>query len=229
MIYLIMGIVPMTRTKNTCLALLTLLAYGNNAVAGLIVYDDRALFEADNTGLATEDFENANLLSGEAFGFAGPLNSLTDNSIFAAGSVIDGFSLVPDFGEVYVGKDFGGVPTVGVSSNSFGADINLLFDPDVTAVGLDLFGFANNLVVTWTVTFNDNVTIGSTIVTTPGFFGVSTSSGMISSLFLNKPDSGGVIDNLIFGTPSVVPEPGTLALLGIGLFGMGLARRRKQI
>jgi len=30
------------------------------------------------------------------------------------------------------------------------------------------------------------------------------------------------------GPPMGVPEPGTLALFGIGLFGMGLARRRKQ-
>ena len=35
----------------------------------------------------------------------------------------------------------------------------------------------------------------------------------------------GIYDDLTYTTS--VPEPGTLALLGIGLFGMGLARRRK--
>ncbi len=35
-----------------------------------------------------------------------------------------------------------------------------------------------------------------------------------------------IFDNLRFNS---VPEPGALALLGIGLFGMGLARRRKKV
>jgi hypothetical protein len=37
-----------------------------------------------------------------------------------------------------------------------------------------------------------------------------------------------VLDDLTFARAESVPEPGTLALLGIGLFGMGLARRNKK-
>jgi hypothetical protein len=36
------------------------------------------------------------------------------------------------------------------------------------------------------------------------------------------------IDDVQFNMASV-PEPGTLALLGIGLVGMGLSRRRKKV
>ena len=46
---------------------------------------------------------------------------------------------------------------------------------------------------------------------------------------LNTADGGGPNQTFGYfdGVSATVPEPGTLALLGIGLFGMGMARRRK--
>ena len=58
-----------------------------------------------------------------------------------------------------------------------------------------------------------------------------TTSGTWSlDYILGGTEAGGGLSNIKLwgaGEPTDMPEPGTLALLGLGLFGMGMIRRRK--
>ena len=62
----------------------------------------------------------------------------------------------------------------------------------------------------------DQVRLRATFVTTAGTFGDGAPNGL-------------PIDNIELAAPAaVVPEPGTLALLGLGLAGAAISRRRSK-
>ena len=130
-----------------------------------------------------------------------------------------------------------GAPSDFLADNDFGGFLSFVFAPDVTAVGFNLAAglVGGNLTVS---VFNSaNVLLQTMLVTAPptlfftsfaGFSGLGDIDRLLVTTNSN-PTLFVAIDNLQFGTPipSEVPEPASLALLAVGLAGLGVARRKQ--
>ena len=114
------------------------------ARAGVVFFTNEASFDAAAGTLSTQTFASANVAAGNAVVIPNPLNSSTNNAVFAAGSILPGLSIFSS--AEHAGQDLGvaGVGAFGNANkavfNNFGGDSLLLsLSGGTSAIGFSFF------------------------------------------------------------------------------------------
>lgn len=191
----------MNRTKSTCLALIAVLLSPMVANGDIImtITDDGT----DLTMLATGTYDNVGLA--------------------VVGTTFLGVSAIVGPDQCCYGWETGQDNSVNYAasySGSLTGTANALFADVVSTT--NPFWFWH---LAGRITFQSGAPLVGSVNESATFFGTTLASlGMVAgeSIQVSWGDNIATIQ-----TFAAVPEPGTLALLGIGLFGMGLSRRKK--
>ena len=217
-----------------------------SAQAGLITYTDEAAYNGATNGLtfAVEDFESysAGLLTkGSQHSFNGFSAQADDNN---TGSNNEGFEIYPSG---FAGAEHSPFTTsqyLGWSedtpnfngSGTYGVTVSLSFASPLQAIAFDFLDsdrtdeynlFVNGVNVTSFLSSSSSYD-GSF------FFGLVDTVGITSVVFsADSTSPGGFteefgIDNVRTSTLTSVPEPSTLAIFGLALFGLASRKFKKQ-
>lgn len=214
-------------------ALLGAMLCFNTANAAVVTFDDRDAWRAAAGGGAGDLSEDFNGVAADVrydLGYpAASFGFLTFKANFLSGyAKVD----VAPFENPFLSYDIDGSPYAYLRSNPDPAEVTVVSFGPVFAIGFD---FDTGMDPMFSGSF-DVLTSAGDFFQTPGgetdltgFFGILSTDPITSLIFAGDNDILGT-DNWEAFTDidaAAVPAPGALAMLGLGLFGLGFARRMR--
>jgi hypothetical protein len=196
----------------------------SRAPLGLVYYSDRGVFDLANPGLPIEDWASSILGAGGVCTDLSPLNSTNVGSCFSSGDILSGIefntSTIDDYALLTTG--YIGVPFNVVGPNTFSDDSQFIFDPPVSAIGMDIVIPSGIDALNIDIYDENGVLLGST--TSPAvaqsFWGVSSNTP-IGKVEFSGGNSGTAetFGNIAFGNSVSVPISNWAIVIGLLLIG----------